>query len=140
MSTQHDTYDHDVGEQLRALRHRYRIKQKELASRIGVDIATISRYESGARPMSVNMLLSIADQFQVPASVLLPKKHRQQETVSQPAHQSSEELSMLAGVPPMEAGAIRSIVQALVTQPGHIIPVMTLLEQLSGDPSQNQSE
>ena len=69
-------YDRAVGTLLRALRHSYHIKQEQLATRLGVDVATISRYERGERAMTIGTLLAIADVFHVPAEALLPPEHR----------------------------------------------------------------
>lgn len=124
-------YDRAVGALLRALRHRYRIKQEQLAARLGVDVATISRYERGERAMTVGMLLLIADQFSVPAGSLLPPEHQQSApelTPPAPALASSD-AALLAALPQLEAGAIKSIVQVLAARPDLIVPVMAAIEQ-----------
>jgi transcriptional regulator with XRE-family HTH domain len=110
-------YDRAVGAILRALRQRYRIKQEQLAARLGVDVATISRYERGERAMTVGTLLLIADQFSVPAGALLPQEHQQAGPASSPQGPASEIASLLANLPVLEAGAITSIVHVLVTRP-----------------------
>jgi transcriptional regulator with XRE-family HTH domain len=124
-------YNRAVGALLRALRHQYRVKQEQLAERLGVDVATISRYERGERAMSVGTLLQIADQFNVPASTLLPPEH--QPRASEPPSPASSPATgvgtLLAGLPQFEAGAIKSIVQVLATRPELIVPVMTAIEQ-----------
>jgi transcriptional regulator with XRE-family HTH domain len=124
-------YDRAVGGLLRALRHRYRIKQEQLAVSLGVDVATVSRYERGERAMSVGTLLMIADQFQVPASALLPQAHQQVDsaTVAQAPTLPSGIGSLLAQIPQLEAGAITSIIQVLAVRPDLIVPVMALIEQ-----------
>lgn len=126
-------YDRAVGALLRALRRQYRVKQEQIAARLGVDAATISRYERGERTMSVGTLLAIADQFHVPASMLLPPEHRAsaRDAAPEPAPAASA-LAPLAHLPPLEAGAIMSIVQALAARPDLIVPVMTAIEQLAG--------
>jgi transcriptional regulator with XRE-family HTH domain len=125
------TYDRAVGALLRALRHQYRVKQEQLAERLGVDVATISRYERGERTMSVGTLLQIADQFHVPASTLLPPEHQPKapESPSTASSPASGVGSLLAGLPQFEAGAIKSIVQVLAARPELIVPVMTAIEQ-----------
>lgn len=127
-------YDRAVGALLRALRQRYRIKQEQLATRLGVDVATISRYERGERAMTVGMLLMIADQFNVPASTLLPPEHQQAGLgLAAPAVSESAQVAgaaaLLANLPQLEAGAITSIVQVLAASPDLIVPVMTAIEQ-----------
>lgn len=132
MMAQNDrAYDRAVGASLRALRHQYRVKQEQLAERLGVDVATISRYERGERTMSVGTLLQIADQFNVPASSLLPSEHQSKAPESLPSSSSSASGvgTLLAGLPQFEAGAIKSIVQVLATRPELIVPVMTAIEQ-----------
>lgn len=136
MTIQNDrAYDRAVGVLLRALRHRYRVKQEQLAARLGVDVATISRYERGERAMSVGTLLQIADQFKVPASTLLPPEHQAQ--VSEPPPQVPApppgDGALLADLPSLEAGAIRSIIQVLASRPDLIVPVMTAIEQHADD-------
>ena len=126
-------YDRAVGALLRALRHRYRIKQEQLAARLGVDVATISRYERGERAMSVGTLLLIADQFQVPAGSLLPPEH--QPAASEAAAPPLNDLAtLLSELPPLEAGAITSIVQVLAVRPELIVPVMSVLDEQGEDP------
>ena len=126
-------YDRAVGALLRALRHRYRIKQVQLAARLGVDVATISRYERGERAMSVGTLLLIADQFQVPAGSLLPPEH--QPAASEAAAPPLNDLAtLLSELPPLEAGAITSIVQVLAVRPELIVPVMSVLDEQGEDP------
>lgn len=132
MIAQNDrVYDRAVGALLRALRHQYRVKQEQLAARLGVDVATISRYERGERAMSVGTLLQIADQFSVPASTLLPPEHQPKTPELPPPSSSSASGvgTLLAGLPQFEAGAIKSIVQVLATRPELIVPVMTAIEQ-----------
>lgn len=131
MIAQNDrAYDRAVGALLRALRQQYRVKQEQLAERLGVDVATISRYERGERTMSVGTLLQIADQFDVPASALLPPEHQPKVPASTPAASSASGMgTLLAELPQAEAGAIKSIVQVLATRPELIVPVMTAIEQ-----------
>lgn len=130
-------YDRAVGALLRALRQRYRIKQEQLATRLDLDVATISRYERGERAMTVGMLLLIADQFGVPASSLLPPEHQPpaSEHTPQPAAATAGLSSLLTSLPQLEGGAIMSIVQALAARPDLIMPVMTALEQQTSDAS-----
>ena len=126
-------YDRAVGALLRALRHSYRIKQEQLATRLGVDVTTISRYERGERAMSIGTVLAIADLFRVPAESLLPPEHRLVVPVGvetagspDPVQDSADNNANLA---PMELGAIKSILQVLCANPKLIIPVMATIEQ-----------
>lgn len=123
-------YDRAVGAHLRALRQQYRIKQEQLAARLGVDVATISRYERGERSMTVGTLLLIADQFGVPAGALLPAQH-QPAPPPAPPQPVSDPRASLAHLPHLEAGAITSIVQVLATRPDLIMPVMAAIEQFA---------
>jgi transcriptional regulator with XRE-family HTH domain len=126
-------YDRAVGVLLRALRHSYRIKQEQLATRLGVDVATISRYERGERAMTIGTLLAIADIFHVPAEALLPPEHRlaapnpAAAAVSPELTQGSVETD--TDLEPMELGAINSILHVLRANPELIMPVMAAIEQ-----------
>lgn len=126
-------YDRAVGTLLRALRHSYHIKQEQLATRLGVDVATISRYERGERAMTIGTLLAIADLFQVQAESLLPPEHRlttpnpvAAAVQTEPTQGSAETDTDLE---PMELGAINSILHVLRANPELIIPVMAAIEQ-----------
>ncbi len=126
-TTDSRTYDREVGQRLRELRRRYRVKQEQLAARLGVDVATISRYERGERAMTVGMLVMIANQFDVPAATLLPDAHQSAPEATAPAALIPAEL------PPLEAGALKSIVAALVARPELLVPVMHAMEQFEED-------
>jgi transcriptional regulator with XRE-family HTH domain len=123
MSANSIDYDAEVGAKVRALRLSYTIKQTDLAARLGVQRAAVTRWEQGTRGLTVDMLLRIADTFGIPASRLLPDRHH--EAASPPA------LSNQAAVAPpsLEESAIISITHLLREQPELIIPVMQLLEQ-----------
>ena len=77
MSANSLDYDTEVGANLRALRLSYAIKQADLAARLGVQRAAVTRWEQGTRGLTVDMLLRIADTFGVPASRLLPEGHQE---------------------------------------------------------------
>ncbi len=68
-------YDAEVGAHLRSLRLSYAVKQTDLAARLGVQRAAVTRWEQGTRGLTVDMLLRIADTFGIPASQLLPDRH-----------------------------------------------------------------
>ena len=93
MSARPPDYDAEVGARLRSLRLSYTVKQTDLAARLGVQRAAVTRWEQGTRGLTVDMLLKIADTFGIPASRLLPERH--QDTGSAPA--SIEHLSLAAG-------------------------------------------
>ncbi len=122
-TTDSRTYDREVGQRLRELRRRYRVKQAQLAARLGVDVATISRYERGERAMTVGTLVMIANQFDVPAATLLPDAHQVTSGAVPAAPLIPPEL------PPLEAGALKSIVAALVARPELLVPVMDVIER-----------
>src|SRR5256885_1911466 len=71
--TAHDAF---VGRALREARLNRHIKQSELAQALNVTRSTITRWESGTRPMAVSTLLTIAELLEVPASMLLPEQHQ----------------------------------------------------------------
>src|SRR3954469_1599556 len=123
MSANSLDYDTEVGANLRALRLSYAIKQADLAARLGVQRAAVTRWEQGTRGLTVDMLLRIADTFGIPASQLLPDRHH--ESLSLPGL-----FDQAAVAPPsLEESAITSITHLLREQPQLIIAVMQLLEQ-----------
>ena len=116
-------YDAEVGANLRALRLSYAVKQTDLAARLGVQRAAVTRWEQGTRGLTVDMLLRIADTFGIPASRLLPERHQEPEappaTVEQPAVAPQS----------LEESAIASVAQVLRERPELIVAVMHFLEQ-----------
>lgn len=126
-------YDVEVGQLLRTVRLAYRVKQQELAERLNLDTATISRYERGERGMNVSLLLTIADLFRIPGSRLLPVQHRETPPPSElvpmlPQDVPGSLASVLSGLSEPEAHAITTIVNVLATHPDLIIGVMDYLE------------
>jgi transcriptional regulator with XRE-family HTH domain len=123
MSANSIDYDAEVGAKVRALRLNYTVKQTDLAARLGVQRAAVTRWEQGTRGLTVDMLLRIADTFGISASRLLPDSHHESATLPAPFDQP-------ATTPPsQEESAIGSIAQVLREQPELIIAVMQFLEQ-----------
>src|SRR5262249_28137878 len=113
-------YDAEVGANLRALRLSYTVKQTDLAARLGVQRAAVTRWEQGTRGLTVDMLLRIADTFGIPASRRLPERHQAGSTrPQQPAE----------AAPSLEESAIVSITHVLRDRPDLIVSVMQFLEQ-----------
>ena len=125
MSARPPDYDAEVGANLRSLRLSYTVKQTDLAARLGVQRAAVTRWEQGTRGLTVDMLLKIADTFGVPASRLLPTRH--QDAGATPA---SIEYPVSAPQS-LEESAIASITHVLHDRPELIIAVMQFLEQQS---------
>jgi transcriptional regulator with XRE-family HTH domain len=123
MSANSIDYDAEVGAKVRALRLSYTVKQTDLAARLGVQRAAVTRWEQGTRGLTVDMLLRIADTFGIPASRLLPDPHHEAATLSAPLDQ------VAAASPSLEESAISSIAQVLRERPELIIAVMQFLEQ-----------
>jgi|SRR5215217_2994223 transcriptional regulator with XRE-family HTH domain len=123
MSTHPPGYDAEVGARLRSMRLSYTVKQTDLAARLGVQRAAVTRWEQGTRGLTVDMLLKIADTFGIPASRLLPERH--QDTVRAPVS-----LDQRAAAPQsLEESAIASIAHVLRERPELIIAVMQFLER-----------
>jgi HTH-type transcriptional regulator/antitoxin HipB len=57
--TQGDGTSFDVGGHLRRVRRLADLSQRELAAQAGVNQATVARWESGARPLSVDTLVDV---------------------------------------------------------------------------------
>jgi transcriptional regulator with XRE-family HTH domain len=119
MSANLPDYDTEVGANLRALRLSYTVKQTDLATRLGVQRAAVTRWEQGTRGLTVDMLLRIADTFGVPASRLLPEGHQEKAPPPEPHTDAPSGL---------EEGAIASIVRVLRERPDLIVAVMEFIE------------
>jgi len=118
--------DHNmlVGRTLREARLSRHVKQSELARALNVTRSTVTRWESGTRPIAVSTLLTIAELLEIPASMLLPEHHRLSlaPNPSQvlPAHEVS--------IP--DQAATRVVGQVLDVRPDLIPTVVALLETL----------
>ncbi|NTW97200.1 MAG: helix-turn-helix transcriptional regulator [Oscillochloris sp.] len=64
--------DARVGASIRAKRMHAGLKQEELASALGIDRTTISRYEAGSRSIPIGVLIQIAYVLRAPLSDLVP--------------------------------------------------------------------
>jgi len=125
MSAHLPDYDAEVGARLRSLRLSYTVKQTDLAARLGVQRAAVTRWEQGTRGLTVDMLLRIAETFGIPASRLLPERH--QDAGSAPT--ASEQ--RVSAPQSLEESAIVSITHVLRERPELIVAVMQFLEQQS---------
>jgi len=135
MSGNQPDYDAQLGANLRALRLSYAVKQTDLAARLGVQRAAVTRWEQGTRGLTVDMLLRIADTFGIPASRLLPERH--QEPATPPV------MEQRAAAPQsLEESAIASVAQVLRERPELIVNVMQFLEQqaLASDHNHNDRD
>ena len=110
-------HDQEVGAKLRELRLRYVLKQEELAQVLGVKHAAISRWERGARGLTVAMLLTIAERFGIPAAELLPERHRASPASPPVSHHTPED------------AAVHRVVHLLRTRPDLLLQVMAFIEQ-----------
>lgn len=64
--------DARVGALIRAERMRAGLKQEELATALGIDRTTLSRYEAGSRSTPIGVLIQIAYVLRAPLSELVP--------------------------------------------------------------------
>jgi transcriptional regulator with XRE-family HTH domain len=53
------------------LRQAQRLTQRELAERLGIDVPTLSRYETGRRVFPLGVLFRVAEKLRVPVASLL---------------------------------------------------------------------
>lgn len=67
-----DAYAREVAELVRATRKARGWTQAELAHRLDIESATLSRYEVGARALPLPLLARCAEALGVPAATLLP--------------------------------------------------------------------
>jgi transcriptional regulator with XRE-family HTH domain len=77
--------DTQIGGAIRAARLQTGTKQEDLASTLGLDRTTLSRYEAGSRSAPVRVLLQIAYALQVPVSELVPGMREMETAWAAPA-------------------------------------------------------
>ncbi len=70
--TDHDELNQRIGAAIRAARGRRGITQDELAPKLGVDRATLARYERGQRGMTAATLVQLCHLFGESLDALLP--------------------------------------------------------------------
>nr|DAJ61612.1 MAG TPA: Helix-turn-helix XRE-family like protein [Caudoviricetes sp.] len=63
------TFKEVVANELRALRARSNLKQKEVANIAGIDIMTVARYENNSVSMQLDMLEKILSVYNVPLNI-----------------------------------------------------------------------
>lgn len=64
----------NIGQQIRQERRRLGLTQAQLASHLGVDNSTISKYESNVSQPDLNTMERIAQYFQVPIDVFMSER------------------------------------------------------------------
>jgi transcriptional regulator with XRE-family HTH domain len=69
MADQLEYHNQTIGYNIRRLREKFNISQKELAKVVGVSVQTISKMEKGLASVSVQQAKRISDHFQVPSSL-----------------------------------------------------------------------
>lgn len=67
-----------TGEKIRELRKKHRYSQKQLAEMIGVAQTAVSAWETGARGITLDVLMHVATALGEPLSALLPEEVSQQ--------------------------------------------------------------
>jgi len=67
--------------ELRAARERVPLTQLQAAEKVGASAATVSRWESGEAPLSLNAALFLAELYGVPARTLLENALRRWEAL-----------------------------------------------------------
>lgn len=82
----------DFGSNLKELRLKYKMTQKELADKIGVTKSVVSYYELQERTPSPEILIKLSGIFHVTADYLLGIEHRHTIDVS---NLSSDELAVI---------------------------------------------
>ncbi len=73
----------ELAKRLRALREKQREKQSSVASSIGITESTLSAYEKGTRKPSFDVLLKIAQYYNVSIDYLVGNKYENQSAFSQ---------------------------------------------------------
>ena len=65
-----------IGKRIKKLRIKNKITQKQLADGLNVSKSTISYYEKGMRNISIDILVEIADFFDVDINVLIGRENK----------------------------------------------------------------
>lgn len=73
----------ELAKRLRALREKQREKQSSVASSIGITESTLSAYEKGTRKPSFDVLLKIAQYYNVSIDYLVGNEYENQSAFSQ---------------------------------------------------------
>lgn len=64
-----ESFKQKVSSELRALRAKNGLKQKEVANIAGIDIMTVARYENNSVSMQLDMLEKILSVYNVPLNI-----------------------------------------------------------------------
>jgi transcriptional regulator with XRE-family HTH domain len=102
----HSALAHRLGRNLAHYRRRARLTQEQLAEAIRVEVATVSRYETGATLPSLVTLETMAALLNVTVAGLLAEEA--------PAH-SCEGEQVLAMLEPLTAGERRAVLEVITT-------------------------
>lgn len=70
----------NVGERIKVLRKQLGLTQSELAQKLGLECAAISKYETNRVPLTQESLLKLAEIFNVTTDYILTGKH----TINEP--------------------------------------------------------
>lgn len=115
----------NISEKLKAERKKAQLTQAQLAERLGVAMNTISRYESGERRPSIEVIQQIASALNVPASVFFD---------DMPETEANEYIADLA-VKAQTSPALQKIIKLLNTLSAkQLLQVVLFLEALTDDP------
>lgn len=106
-----------IGAALRAARIERGVTQDDLATLLGVDRVTVSRYEGGKRTLSVPTLVQIADYLDVPVTKLIPGSP-EAPAETPPARRIAE------------GNALQTVVSVLQQRPDLVPMVLDMLETL----------
>ncbi len=113
---------HETGGPLMALRDRVHALRKEhgwsqadLATRIGADAAQISRYENGRITPSADVIIRLAETFDVSCDYLL-LDNAPRRPLNPPDHALGTHLATLTELSPDDLTLITSFIDALVTK------------------------
>lgn len=64
-----DIFKENVSSELRALRGRFNLTQKEVANKADIDIMTVTRYENNTTSMQLDMLQKILSVYDVDIAI-----------------------------------------------------------------------
>lgn len=106
-----------INEIIKARRHELRMSQQELADRIGVNIGTISRYESGKiEKVSLERLQQLADALDCTVDYLEAKVNDPYESVDkmERSKQETDLIELFRDLTPDQRAAILTMMKGMV--------------------------
>ena len=104
------------GQRIAQLRKERDWTQEFLASKVGVHVRHVSRWETGRNIPHPKMKHSLAEHFGVPVETLTPKEEPSALTALVQDEELVEELQMLRELDPADRATVRQVIKAFTTK------------------------